>query len=152
MGLAQTGDPRWGGSSILLENGWRNGREENLLICKPIIRRNVSPSEASHGYSGGLAPMKEPPSPTSSRSEGPFSKSSYFLGDPPPDPRILASLGSLSLIVLDHCFVVGLFLFRQRGPRMSPVELHHLLVGSSDLSDRLIDQLRARFDMPSLPS
>jgi hypothetical protein len=30
------------------------------------------------------------------------SKSSYFLGDPPPDPRFLASLGALSLAELDH--------------------------------------------------
>jgi hypothetical protein len=28
------------------------------------------------------------------------SKSSYFLGDPPPDPRFLASLGVLSLVDL----------------------------------------------------
>jgi len=28
------------------------------------------------------------------------SKSSYFLGDPPPDPRFLASLGGLSLVEL----------------------------------------------------
>jgi hypothetical protein len=34
------------------------------------------------------------------------SKSSYFLGDPPPDPRLLASLGSLSLVELDHCSVL----------------------------------------------
>ena len=33
-----------------------------------------------------------------SRSEGPVSKSSYFLGDPPPDPRFLASLGALSMV------------------------------------------------------
>jgi hypothetical protein len=30
------------------------------------------------------------------------SKPSYFLGDPPPDPRFLASLGALSLVELDH--------------------------------------------------
>jgi hypothetical protein len=30
----------------------------------------------------------------------PVSKSSYFLGDPPPDPRFLASLGVLSLVEL----------------------------------------------------
>ena len=34
-----------------------------------------------------------------------FSASSYFLGDPPPDPRFLASLGALSLVGLDHCSV-----------------------------------------------
>jgi hypothetical protein len=37
---------------------------------------------------------------------GHVSKSSYFLGDPPPDPRFLASLGALSLVELDHCSVV----------------------------------------------
>jgi hypothetical protein len=31
------------------------------------------------------------------------SKSSHFLGDPPPNPRFLASLGPLSLVELDHC-------------------------------------------------
>jgi hypothetical protein len=31
------------------------------------------------------------------------SNSSYFLGDPPPDPRFLASLGELSLAELDQC-------------------------------------------------
>jgi hypothetical protein len=45
---------------------------------------------------------------SNSRSEGPASKSSYVLGDPPPDPRFLASLGSLSLVELDHCCVVDL--------------------------------------------
>jgi hypothetical protein len=37
---------------------------------------------------------------------GPVSKSSYFLGDPPPDPRFLASLGALSLVELDNCSVL----------------------------------------------
>jgi hypothetical protein len=37
---------------------------------------------------------------------GPVSKSSYFLGDPPPDPRFLASLGALSLVELDHFSVL----------------------------------------------
>jgi hypothetical protein len=37
---------------------------------------------------------------------GPVSKSSYFLGDPPPDPRFLASLGALSLVEHDHCSAV----------------------------------------------
>jgi hypothetical protein len=32
--------------------------------------------------------------------DGPVSKSSCFLGDPPPDPRFLASLGALSLLHL----------------------------------------------------
>jgi hypothetical protein len=40
------------------------------------------------------------------RSEGPGGGSSEFLGDPPPDPRFLASLGALSLIELDHCSLV----------------------------------------------
>jgi hypothetical protein len=39
------------------------------------------------------------------RSEGPVRESSYFLGDPPPDPRFLASLGALSLVELGHCSV-----------------------------------------------
>jgi hypothetical protein len=30
--------------------------------------------------------------------------SSYFLGHPPPDPRFLASLGTLSLVELDQSF------------------------------------------------
>jgi hypothetical protein len=42
------------------------------------------------------------------RSEGPVSKLSYFLGDPTPDPRFLASLGTLSPVELDHCSVVDL--------------------------------------------
>jgi hypothetical protein len=37
---------------------------------------------------------------------GGVSKSSSFLGDPPPDPRFLASLGELSLVELDHCSVL----------------------------------------------
>jgi hypothetical protein len=40
--------------------------------------------------------------------EGPVSKSSYFLGDPPPDPRFLASLGTLSPVELDPCSEVDL--------------------------------------------
>jgi len=31
------------------------------------------------------------------------------LGDPPPDPSFLASLGALSRVELHHCFVVDLF-------------------------------------------
>ena len=31
---------------------------------------------------------------------------SCFLGDPPPDPRFLASLGALSVVGLDHCTVL----------------------------------------------
>jgi hypothetical protein len=41
-----------------------------------------------------------------SRAEGPASKSSYFLGDPPPDPRFLASLGTLPPVEHDHRCVV----------------------------------------------
>jgi hypothetical protein len=49
--------------------------------------------------------------------EGPVSKSSCFLGDPPPDPRFLASLDTLWSVELHHFFVAGfLFLFGQRGP------------------------------------
>ena len=43
--------------------------------------------------------------------------SSYFLGDPPPDPRFLASLGTLSPVELDHCSVVDINrLDRPEGP------------------------------------
>jgi hypothetical protein len=37
------------------------------------------------------------------RCKGPGSGSSDYLGDPPPDPSFLASLGALSLIELDQC-------------------------------------------------
>jgi hypothetical protein len=43
------------------------------------------------------------------RSKRPVGGSSDFLGDPPPDPRFLASLGALSLAELHHCCVVDLF-------------------------------------------
>jgi hypothetical protein len=43
-------------------------------------------------------PFTEHPGP-----KGLLVSSSYFLGDPPPDPRFLASLGGLSLVELDHC-------------------------------------------------
>jgi hypothetical protein len=56
-------------------------------------------------------------------------KSSYFLGDPPPDPRFLASLGALSLVEHDHCFVVDL--------------IHHL-----DKSEGLVS--RSSLGMPCL--
>jgi hypothetical protein len=49
-----------------------------------------------------------PPPDRSDRSDGPVNQSSYFLGDPPPDPRFLASLGALSLVELDHYSVVDL--------------------------------------------
>ena len=39
---------------------------------------------------------------STARFEGPVGKSSYFLGDPPPDPRFLASLGALSSVELHH--------------------------------------------------
>jgi hypothetical protein len=39
--------------------------------------------------------MQENEKKAITRSEGPVSKSSYFLGDPPPDPHFLASLGAL---------------------------------------------------------
>jgi hypothetical protein len=44
--------------------------------------------------------------------------SSNFLGDPPPDPRFLASLGALSWVELDHCCVVDFvwWLNRSEGP------------------------------------
>jgi hypothetical protein len=43
------------------------------------------------------------------RSKGPAGRSSEFLGDLPPDPRFLASLGILWWAELDHCCVVDLF-------------------------------------------
>ena len=42
-------------------------------------------------------------------SEGPAGGSSDFLGDPPPNPRFLASLGALSWAELHHCSVVDLY-------------------------------------------
>jgi hypothetical protein len=39
------------------------------------------------------------------QAEGPVSKSSYFLGDPPPDPRFLASLGALQIGTLSSFFL-----------------------------------------------
>jgi hypothetical protein len=43
----------------------------------------------------------------------PAGGSSEFLGDPPPDPRFLASLGALSSVELHHCCVVDLLASRQ---------------------------------------
>jgi hypothetical protein len=62
-----------------------------------------------------------------SRSEGPVSKSSYFLGDPPPDPRFLASLGALSLVELpfmERTLLVELHTFGAKWsfPRLSSNE------------------------------
>jgi hypothetical protein len=48
-----------------------------------------------HSYKGSSADW-------TSRPQGPVSKLSCFLGDPPPDPRFLASLGTLPLVELDH--------------------------------------------------
>jgi hypothetical protein len=42
------------------------------------------------------------------RSEGPGGGSSDFLGDPPPDPRFLASIGALFLAELGHCCAVDI--------------------------------------------
>jgi hypothetical protein len=107
------------------------------------------------------------PDPTglqrTSRSEGPVSKSSCFLGDPPPDPRFLASLGAMSSVELHHYLVVRLFLLGQLGPSYvsgrapsstgrsfgggqprsdmnarQAIPSDDLLTGPSDLSRRLI--------------
>ena len=51
------------------------------------------------------------------RSEGPLTKSSCFLGDPPPDPLFLASLGALSLVELPSLEGLGSLL---SGLRMDP--------------------------------
>jgi hypothetical protein len=77
------------------------------------------PSAARPGW--GVSPSKERhslrrPERSETRSEGPVNKSSCFLGDPPPDPRFLASLGALSLVELDHCSVVDL-LYGRKGPK-----------------------------------
>jgi hypothetical protein len=50
---------------------------------------------------------------------------SYFLGDPPPDPRFLASLGALSLVELDYSSVLKI-LTGCTGP--NGLLLCHLLV------------------------
>jgi hypothetical protein len=57
--------------------------------------------------------------------EAPVSRSSCFLGDPPPDPRFLASLGALSLLELDHRTVFEI-LASWTGP--NDLLLGHLLV------------------------
>jgi hypothetical protein len=42
--------------------------------------------------------------------------SSNLLGDPPPDPRFLASLGMRWRVKVHHCCVVGLFIVWAAGP------------------------------------
>jgi hypothetical protein len=62
-------------------------------------------------------------------------RSSAFLGDPPPDPRFLASLGALSWVELHHCCVVGLFIvFGQLGPSYASMSLYHTLRGPWDVA------------------
>jgi hypothetical protein len=70
-----------------------------------------------------------------SRSEGPVNKSSYFLGDPPPDPRFLASLGELSLVELpfmERTLLVELHTFGAKGSSLVclPMNAMHLIGGS----------------------
>jgi hypothetical protein len=48
------------------------------------------------------APTPLPPSPAYYLMIESVRKSSYFLGDPHPDPRFLASLGALSLVYQEH--------------------------------------------------
>jgi hypothetical protein len=78
----------------------------------PWVTEHPGPSHllVSHRTSWGILPQtpvfslrSAPLSPVqpngfdlTSRSFAPVNKSSYFLGDPPPDPRFLASLGPLS--------------------------------------------------------
>jgi hypothetical protein len=49
----------------------------------------------------------------------PVSMSSYFLGDPPPEPCFLASLGALSLVELDHYSVLEIWTRSKRPATMS---------------------------------
>jgi hypothetical protein len=51
------------------------------------------------------------------RSKGPVCGSSDFLGDPPPDPRFLASLGALSWADLHHCVQLIYLVFFLDSPR-----------------------------------
>jgi hypothetical protein len=51
-----------------------------------------------------------------------FFRSSDFLGDPPPDPRFLASLGALSWVELHHCFVGDLVIWCLKRPFEGPSE------------------------------
>jgi hypothetical protein len=66
--------------------------EPSFLSQTPVFSLR---SACCHWYSSTTA--------WTSRSFAPGSKSSNFLGDPPPDPRFLASLGTLSLAQLHNC-------------------------------------------------
>ena len=114
-------------------------------------------------FLGGIAP--DPPDPLGSlrsglqsRSKGPVRKSSYFLGDPPPDPRSSRFARRAVVVELYHCFVFGLFLFgarffgcgqpHQRGEYSLRIRINaktrqgipgdDLLAGHSNQSKRLI--------------
>jgi hypothetical protein len=56
--------------------------------------------------------------------DGPVTESSYFLGDPPPDPRFLASLGALSLAQPHNCLI------ELPGPTLGMSLVNLLSVGS----------------------
>ena len=57
----------------------------------------------------GMRLLLNPPDRPGSLRSGLAGGLSDFLGDPPPDPRFLASLGALSWVDVYHCCVVGLF-------------------------------------------
>jgi len=67
------------------------------------------------------------------------SKSSHFLGDPPPDPRFLASLDTLSPVEPDHCSVIDL-LNRVDRPE-GPASKSSLLLGDPPPDPRFLASL-----------
>jgi hypothetical protein len=68
------------------------------------------------------------------RSEGTDVGSSDFLGDSPPHPRFLASLGVLPLMELDHCSVVDLlFISNKEGSHIGGTSLEPLLYDGARL-------------------
>jgi hypothetical protein len=65
----------------------------------------------------GMRLLLNPPDRPGSLRLGLAGGLSDFLGDPPPDPRFLASLGALSWVDVHHCCVVGLFGVFWTGPK-----------------------------------
>ena len=66
------------------------------------------------------------------KSKGPAGGSSDFLGDPPPDPRFLASLGAQSRVELHHSCVVDLF--GGQCPRVIPNNIGARNIGARNIS------------------
>jgi hypothetical protein len=64
------------------------------FVCSFVRLQLILPDEGVRAkrITGALGEKSSSPS----HLDNYFSKSSYFLGDPPPDPRFLASLGALS--------------------------------------------------------